>query len=94
MSNYFFFASDTDEKATNELPADPWCDENNPRVIQFEKISAAAYRIHGGIVKTPCDVRKINILLILVFLVVCFSLSFKNNLYHVNIFLAKRLNTI
>ena len=39
-----------------EAPADPWCDEKNPRIVDFEKISAAAYRIHGGIVKTPCDV--------------------------------------
>ena len=39
-----------------EGPADPWCDEKNPRIVDFEKISAAAYRIHGGIVKTPCDV--------------------------------------
>jgi len=38
-----------------EGPADPWCDEKNPRIVDFEKISAAAYRIHGGIVKTPCD---------------------------------------
>ena len=39
-----------------EGPADPWCDEKNPRIVDFEKICAAAYRIHGGIVKTPCDV--------------------------------------
>ena len=36
---------------------DPWCDERNPRTVQFEQISAADYRIRGGIVKTPCDVR-------------------------------------
>ena len=44
-----------------EGPADPWCDEKNPRIVDFEKICAAAYRIHGGIVKTPCDVGFYNL---------------------------------
>ncbi len=35
---------------------DPWCDPENPRVLHFEEISAAAYRIRDGIVRTPCDV--------------------------------------
>eukprot|EP00095_Tigriopus_kingsejongensis_P001631 maker-scaffold121_size336169-snap-gene-0.12 protein:Tk01631 transcript:maker-scaffold121_size336169-snap-gene-0.12-mRNA-1 annotation:"inorganic pyrophosphatase" len=35
---------------------DPWCDPENPRVVQFEQISAAAYRVRDGIVRTPCDV--------------------------------------
>ncbi len=39
-----------------ELEHDPWCDENNPRTVEFEQISAAAYRIRDGIVRTPCDV--------------------------------------
>jgi len=34
---------------------DPWCDPENPRVVSFENVSAAAYRIRGGIVRTPCD---------------------------------------
>ena len=44
-----------------EGPADPWCDEKNPKIVDFEKICAAAYRIHGGIVKTPCDVGFYNL---------------------------------
>ena len=36
---------------------DPFCDPNNPSVVPFEQISAAAYRIRDGIVRTPCDVR-------------------------------------
>lgn len=35
---------------------DPWCDLDNPRVVKFEEISAAAYRIRDGVVRTPCDV--------------------------------------
>ena len=44
--------------STNEIPADPWCDENEPKIVNFESISAAAYRIAGGIVRTPCDVSR------------------------------------
>ena len=29
----------------------------NYRVVQFESVSAAAFRIRDGIVRTPCDVR-------------------------------------
>ena len=49
-----------DNKA-NEIPKDPYCDDDNPTVVNFERISAAAYRIHGGVVKTPCDVSRIRI---------------------------------
>ena len=49
-----------DNKAT-EIPKDPYCDDDNPTVVNFERISAAAYRIHGGVVKTPCDVSRIGI---------------------------------
>ena len=48
-----------DNKAT-EIPKDPYCDDDNPTVVNFERISAAAYRIHGGVVKTPCDVSRIE----------------------------------
>jgi hypothetical protein len=43
------------------IPKDPWCDFDNPRVVEFEQISAAAYKIRGGVVRTPCDVRNILI---------------------------------
>ena len=39
-----------------EIIKDPWCDLDNPRVVKFEEISAAAYRIRDGVVRTPCDV--------------------------------------
>ena len=33
---------------------DPWCDPNNPRIVQFQDISAAAFKIKSGIMMTPC----------------------------------------
>merc|ERR1712106_544457 len=39
---------------------DPWCDPENPRIIRFEDISAAAYRIKDGIVHTSCDHSHMN----------------------------------
>ena len=42
-------------------PEDPWCDPANPRVVDFEQISAAAYKIRDGIVRTPCDVSIISL---------------------------------
>ncbi|KAK2185848.1 hypothetical protein NP493_221g02035 [Ridgeia piscesae] len=35
-------------------PADPHCDPDNPRVMQFQEISAAAYKIKDGLPRTPC----------------------------------------
>lgn len=32
------------------------CDQDNPQKISFEDVSAAAFRIQSGIVKTPCVV--------------------------------------
>jgi len=39
---------------------DPWCDPENPKTIRFEDVSAAAYRIMDGIIKTPCDMSHLN----------------------------------
>ncbi|XP_063367431.1 L-threonine ammonia-lyase-like [Cydia amplana] len=33
---------------------DPMCDKENPHKISFEDVSAAAFRIQSGIIKTPC----------------------------------------
>lgn len=33
---------------------DPWCDPKNPRIVQFQDISAAAFKIKSGIMMTPC----------------------------------------
>lgn len=38
-----------------EVILDPWCDPDNPRTVHFQEVSAAAYRIRDGIVRTPCD---------------------------------------
>lgn len=32
------------------------CDKSNPQKISFEDVSAAAFRIQSGIIKTPCVV--------------------------------------
>jgi threonine dehydratase len=39
---------------------DPLCNKDNPITIQFEDISAAAYRIKSGIVRTSCDPSHMN----------------------------------
>jgi len=35
---------------------DQFCDPEHPIVIQFQEVSAAAYKIKGGIERTPCTV--------------------------------------
>lgn len=49
----------SEEDGGPDIPDDPWCDDLNPRICNFENISAAAYKIRDGIVRTPCDVRNI-----------------------------------
>uniref|UniRef100_T1JBN4 Serine racemase n=1 Tax=Strigamia maritima TaxID=126957 RepID=T1JBN4_STRMM len=39
----------------SDVPLDPWCDPDNPVAINFQDISAAAYKIKDGIIRTPCD---------------------------------------
>ena len=58
QSIFYLYSSETDEPKNNEIPLDPWCDDDHPKIVPFEKISAAAYRITGGVVKTPCDVSR------------------------------------
>ena len=50
---------------------DPWCDPANPRIVDFEQISAAAYKIRDGIVRTPCDV-SINPPMDLIYVMIAF----------------------
>ncbi|CAF3376953.1 unnamed protein product [Rotaria socialis] len=33
---------------------DEWCDPKTPRILRFEEIAAAAYRIKFGVERTPC----------------------------------------
>ncbi|XP_060077252.1 L-threonine ammonia-lyase-like [Ylistrum balloti] len=42
---------------------DEFCDPDNPKAIQFEDISAAAYKIRDGIMKTPCTRSRLSGLL-------------------------------
>lgn len=39
---------------------DPWCDPAHPKIIRFEEISAAAFRIRDGIVRTSCNESHMN----------------------------------
>jgi threonine dehydratase len=41
---------------TEEDLYDEWCDPKKPRILRFEEIAAAAYRIKYGVPKTPCTV--------------------------------------
>lgn len=40
----------------DDMLKDEFCDPENPVVINFREISAAAYKIQGGIQQTPCTV--------------------------------------
>ena len=40
----------------DDLLKDQFCDPDNPVTINFREISAAAYKIQGGIQYTPCSV--------------------------------------
>ena len=35
---------------------DEFCDPDNPVVVKFQDVSAAAYKIKSGIQRTPCQV--------------------------------------
>ena len=35
---------------------DPFCDADHPVVVTFQDVSAAAFKIQGGIDRTPCKV--------------------------------------
>ena len=40
----------------SEELVDSFCDPHNPRVLTFQDVSAAAYKIKSGIQHTPCTV--------------------------------------
>lgn len=43
---------------------DPWCEEGNPRTIHFQDVSEAAFKLRGGIERTPCLVRLVSFVFI------------------------------
>ena len=45
----------------DEELVDSFCDPNNPRVLTFQDVSAAAYMIKPGIQQTPCTVSTVYI---------------------------------
>ena len=48
------------QKCFQDDLSDPYCDPENPVILKFEDISAAAYRIKDGIIMTPCDASHMN----------------------------------
>lgn len=49
-----------DDLDLSEEVLDPYCDENNPHVVHFNDVSAAAYKIKGGIEKSPCSLSQMS----------------------------------
>lgn len=45
----------SDDSSDDEI-TDSFCDPNNPRVLTFQDVSAAAYKVKAGIQHTPCTV--------------------------------------
>ena len=52
---------DSQGDITADYSFDPFCDPNNPVIIPFQEISAAAYKIKSGIERTPCSVSMLNV---------------------------------
>lgn len=50
-SNSFY-----EENVKEEPITDVFCDPANPKKVQFQDVSAAAYKIKSGIMRTPCTV--------------------------------------
>ena len=44
-----------DDGEDEEL-VDPFCDPSSPKILSFQDVSAAAYKIKSGIQHTPCTV--------------------------------------
>lgn len=71
-----------------ETVKDPYCDENNPRVITFQDVCQAAFMIKGGVDLTPCKVRihaKIICALMITNLKLFPAIAFVRNVRHGNL---------
>ena len=53
------YEEDDVENMSEEDLKDKFCDPDNPIVVQFQEVSAAAYKIKGGIERTPCNVSSV-----------------------------------
>ena len=45
-----------DTNVTDDSILDPSCDPNHPIKITFNDVTAAAFKIKGGVERTPCNV--------------------------------------
>ena len=55
MTNVQEFTDIKPDESEDDV-TDPFCDPLHPVVLQFPEISAAAFKIRGGIERTPCYV--------------------------------------
>ncbi|ESO89242.1 hypothetical protein LOTGIDRAFT_183268 [Lottia gigantea] len=49
-----------EQKEVNCDIKDEFCDPENPKPIKFQDVSAAAFKIKGGIQKTPCTISRMS----------------------------------
>ncbi len=47
---------DVGQDVGEEELKDPYCDPESPVQVQFQEVTSAAYKIRGGIERTPCAV--------------------------------------
>lgn len=52
-SNSFY-----EDSVKEESILDVFCDPDHPKKVQFQDVSAAAYKIKSGVMRTPCTVRR------------------------------------
>ncbi|ESO09945.1 hypothetical protein HELRODRAFT_185307 [Helobdella robusta] len=55
LANHVQQTDDEDEEYDEDDLKDPSCDPDRPIKVQFQEISAAAFKIKNGIERTPCD---------------------------------------
>ncbi|CAL1543539.1 unnamed protein product [Lymnaea stagnalis] len=52
--------NDNTVEYTDEIVLDPFCDPDHPVIVNFNDVSAAAYKMKGGIEKTPCNLSQMS----------------------------------
>ena len=62
------------EDEDEEEMIDNFCDPNSPKVLSFQDVSAAAYKIKSGIQHTPCTVS---------YSIACMRMVFKQKVFTV-----------
>jgi len=55
-ANHTDASSEQSADETNLVVGGPRSDDEQPVVVKFEEVSAAAFKIRGGVERTPCNV--------------------------------------